>query len=204
MAPACSRCASRPASPDGPATELGAPSDGASTRGDGGELASAGIGCPVAAPLAVTGGSFFLPPGVAGEGGETEPGGGGRQATRRDALPSSFRIAPNEIMFRLKSCCALLGRSAVVASSTLEARSGGTDAEYDVRAVPGLLPSPLIVAPKPWILLLWPALGVDPAEVVQAAADSVQTGRLQSTRPQGRHKFSYLRAIRPLLPRERG
>ena len=94
-----------------------------------------------------------MPPGVAGEGGETEPGGGGRQATRRDALPSSFRIAPNEIMFRLKSCCALLGRSAVVASSTLEARSGGTDAEYDVRAVPGLLPSPLIVAPKPWILL---------------------------------------------------
>ena len=201
MAPACSRRASRPASPDGPATELGAPSDGASTRGDGGELASAGIGCPVAAPLAVTGGSFFLPPGDAGEGGETEPG-GGRQATRRDALPSSFRIAPNEIMFRLKSCCALLGRSAVVASSTLEARSGGTD--DDVRAVPGLLPSPLIVAPKPWILLLWPALGVDPAEVVQAAADSVQTGRLQSTRPQGRHKFSYLRAIRPLLPRERG
>ena len=95
-----------------------------------------------------------MPPGDAGEGGETEPG-GGRQATRRDALPSSFRIAPNEIMFRLKSCCALLGRSAVVASSTLEARSGGTD--DDVRAVPGLLPSPLIVAPKPWILL-WPAL----------------------------------------------
>ena len=189
VAPACSRRASRPVSSDGPATELGAPSDGASTRGDGGELASAGIGCPVAAPLAVTGGSFFLPPGVAGEGGETEPGGGGRQATRRDALPSSFRIAPNEIMFRLKSCCALLGRSAVVASSTLEARSGGTDAEYDVRAVPGLLPSPLIVAPKPWILLR-PALGVDPAEVVQAAAESVQSGRLQSTRPQARHKPS--------------
>ena len=201
MAPACSRCASRPTSPDGPATELGAPSDGASTRGDGGELASAGIGCPVAAPLAVTGGSFFLPPGVAGEGGETEPG-GGRQATRRDALPSSFRIAPNEIMFRLKSCCALLGRSAVVASSTLEARSGGTDAEYDVRAVPGLLPSPLIVAPKPWILLR--PLGVD-AEVLDGCrVRRPQSGRLQSTRPQGRHKFSYLQAIRPLLPRERG
>jgi hypothetical protein len=101
-----------------------------------------------------------LPPEVAGDGGETEPG-GGRQAARGDALLSSFRIAPKEIMFRLKSCCALLGRSAVVASSTLEARSGGTDAEYEVRAVPSLLPLPLIVAPKPWILL--GLLGVDPA-----------------------------------------
>ena len=202
MAPACSRCASRPASPDGPATELGAPSDGASTRGDGGELASAGIGCPVAAPLAVTGGSFFLPPGVAGEGGETEPG-GGRQATRRDALPSSFRIAPNEIMFRLKSCCALLGRSAVVASSTLEARSGGTDAEYDVRAVPGLLPSPLIVAPKPWILLR-PAARRGSCRSCPGGC-RVGPNWTAAEYTAGRwHTFSYLQAIRPLLPRERG
>ena len=80
-----------------------------------------------------------MPPGVAGEGGETELS---ERPGRADALLSMN--APKEIMVRRKSCCALLGRLAVVASSTLAARSGGTDA----------LPSTLIVVPKPWILRL--------------------------------------------------
>ena len=83
-----------------------------------------------------------MPPGVAGEGDETEPC-GGRPATRCEALVSSVRNAPKEL-----GSAALLGRSAVVARRTPEARNGGTDVDCDVQAVSGLLPSSLIVVAK--------------------------------------------------------
>ena len=116
---------------------------------EGGTGVHSGVqpGRPVAAPSSERGGSFFLPPGVAGEGDETESC-GGRLATRCEALVSSVRNAPKEL-----GSAALLGRSAVVARRTPEARNGGTDVDCDVQAVSGLLPSSLIDVAKKTLAL---------------------------------------------------